>query len=153
MNNEDQKKTEFAVFCIENTAARLGISGTVVYQELKSLDGIRLFLFPSYNALHTQSKDYIVDETLQFIHKNASDFQDKKVNVDVNPLVNDTLLQMKYSRIINLLAERLTISNERALDLFYNSDTYLYMSQKRYHLHNMSDAYLVDEILLEVQSK
>ncbi len=70
-----------------------------------------------------------------------------------NPLINETLLQMKYSRVVSLLAEALNISQERALGLFYNSDTYRYLSQKMYHLHNMSDAYLVDEIMLELQAK
>ena len=70
-----------------------------------------------------------------------------------NPLINETLLQMKYSRGVSLLAEALNISQERALGLFYNSDTYRYLSQKMYHLHNMSDAYLVDEIMLELQAK
>jgi hypothetical protein len=68
-----------------------------------------------------------------------------------NLLINETLLQMKYARIITLLSERLCIDPQRALDIFYNSSTYGYLSQKMYHLHNMSDAYLVDEILLELQ--
>lgn len=70
-----------------------------------------------------------------------------------NPLINETLLQMKYARVVSLLAETLNISQERALDLFYNSDTYGYLSRKMYHLHNMSDAYLVDEIIRELQNK
>lgn len=51
-----------------------------------------------------------------------------------------------------LLSERLGISPQRALDIFYNTSTYGYLSQKMYHLHNMSDAYLVDEIILELQN-
>ena len=70
-----------------------------------------------------------------------------------NPLINETLLQMKYARVISLLAKQLDIREERALDIFYTSDTYTYLSQKRYHLHNMSDAYLVDELILELQTK
>ena len=69
-----------------------------------------------------------------------------------NPLINETLLQMKYARIITLLSERLGIDPQRALDIFYNSSTCAYLSQKMYHLHNMSDAYLVDEIILELQN-
>lgn len=68
-----------------------------------------------------------------------------------NPLINETLLQMKYARVIMLLSERLSISPQRALDIFYNSSTYSYLSRNMYHLHNMSDAYLVDEVLLELQ--
>ena len=40
-----------------------------------------------------------------------------------NPLINETLLQMKYARVVFLLASQLGINEERALDLFYNSDT------------------------------
>ena len=70
-----------------------------------------------------------------------------------NQLINETLLQMKYARVVFLLASQLGINEERALDLFYNSDTYSYLSRKMYHLHNMSDAYLVDEIISELQAK
>nr|WP_276855551.1 hypothetical protein [Bacteroides fluxus] len=37
--------------------------------------------------------------------------------------------------------------------MFYGTDTYRYLSKKMYHLHNMSDAYLVEEIMLELQRK
>ena len=47
-----------------------------------------------------------------------------------SPLINETLLQMKYARIITLLSERLGIDPQRALDIFYNSSTYGYLSQK-----------------------
>ena len=70
-----------------------------------------------------------------------------------HPFIDETLLQMKYARVVSLLAETLDISDERALDLFYTSDTYSYLSRKKYHLHNMSDAYLVGEIILELQVK
>ena len=61
------KKIEFVVFCIENTAKRLGTSGKEVYQALLKTDGVNTFLIPSYGILHTQSKDYIVDETLEYL--------------------------------------------------------------------------------------
>lgn len=60
---------------------------------------------------------------------------------------------MKFARIISLLAKQLDVSQERALDIFYTSQTYHFMSSKMYHLHNMSDAYLVDEIVLELEAK
>lgn len=68
-------------------------------------------------------------------------------------MINETLLQMKYARVVSLLANILQVSQQRALDIFYNSDTYKYLSKRLYHLHNMSDAYLVDEIMLELQTK
>ena len=66
--------TEFVVFCIENTANRLGISGSQLFLELKRTDGIKSFLYPSYPTLHTQSKDYIVDETIEYLRHHNPDF-------------------------------------------------------------------------------
>lgn len=66
-----------------------------------------------------------------------------------NNLINETLLQMKFARVINQLAERLKISQPEALKLFYQSNTYSNLCNKANHLHNMSDAFLVDEILFE----
>ncbi|MEG1545252.1 MAG: DUF3791 domain-containing protein [Tannerellaceae bacterium] len=64
----DDRSTEFVVFCIENTAARIDRSGSEVYSELLKLNAIETFLYASYPALHTQSKEYIVDEVLEFIY-------------------------------------------------------------------------------------
>ena len=75
----DDKATEFAVFCIENTATRLGISGDELYKEMKRLGAIEKFLYPSYAALHTQSKEYIVDETLEYLRQIAPDFVNSKI--------------------------------------------------------------------------
>lgn len=65
--SRSDKQIEFAVFCIENTAKRLGTSGQEVYRALCETDGINTFIIPSYDVLHTQSKDYIVDETLEYL--------------------------------------------------------------------------------------
>lgn len=66
-----------------------------------------------------------------------------------NPLINETLLQMKYARVISLLAKRLDIPEDKAMDIFYNSKTYSNLNDLRNGLQNMSDAFLVDEIIQE----
>lgn len=71
----DQRATEFAVYCIENTAVRLGCSGYDVFLELQRTGGIGGFLYPSYPALHTQGKDYIVDEVLEYIYRHNPGFR------------------------------------------------------------------------------
>lgn len=57
---------EFAIFCIENIAKRLNTDGRLVYDALTGeediLDG---YIIPCYDTLHTQGKDYIVDDILQ----------------------------------------------------------------------------------------
>lgn len=68
------KETEFVVFCIENTAARTKRSGREVYSELMKSDGINEFLYPSYPTLHTQSKQYIVDEVINYLRQHNPTF-------------------------------------------------------------------------------
>lgn len=63
----------------------------------------------------------------------------------------DVLVWNKYTRVVMQLAKRLDISPERALKLFYNSKTYLLLLNKEYPLITMSDAYITDEIMLELQ--
>lgn len=73
-----KQATEFVVFCIENTAERLGISGAELFHELKRTDGIRSFLYPSYATLHTQGKEFIIDETLEYIRRHNPDFINRR---------------------------------------------------------------------------
>ena len=61
------KETEFVIFCIENVAKQMGLSGSVVYKAFKETGGIEGFLYPSYEALHTQSRQYIVDEVMSYM--------------------------------------------------------------------------------------
>ena len=60
-----------------------------------------------------------------------------------------TLLQMKYARIISLLAKKSNIDEEKAMKLFYESDTYMLISKGISDFHCLSDAYLAEEIMLE----
>lgn len=60
-----------------------------------------------------------------------------------------TLLQMKYARIIALIAKRADIDSEKAMDMFYNSKTYMFMSQGISDFHCLSDNYLAEEVLRE----
>ena len=74
MNQDlEDRKTEFAVFCIENTAERLKCNGNDVIAALDRTHGIENFLYPSYEALHTQGKKYIVNEVIDYLKShNAS---------------------------------------------------------------------------------
>lgn len=65
----------------------------------------------------------------------------------------DVLVWNKYTRVVMQLAKRLDISPERALSLFYNSKVYALLLNKEYPLITMSDAYITDEIILELQQE
>lgn len=61
------KQIEYSVFCIENVAKELGISGAELFKILNSSDLLHSYIIPSYEALHTQSKQYIVNEIISVL--------------------------------------------------------------------------------------
>lgn len=64
---------EFAIFCIENVAKRLGISGSDAYDLLTSGDDVLdSYIVKHYDALHTQDKDYIIDDVLGVLDKGGA---------------------------------------------------------------------------------
>jgi hypothetical protein len=59
----NSSELEFAVFCIENVAARPGVGAERVYQELTEKSDILYgYIVPEYEVLHTQSREYIVND-------------------------------------------------------------------------------------------
>ncbi|WP_330392123.1 DUF3791 domain-containing protein [Enterocloster clostridioformis] len=61
---------EFAVFCIENIAIKLGKNAEEVYQALtEKSDILNSYIVPEYEMLHTQSKDYIVDDIISLMEE------------------------------------------------------------------------------------
>ena len=67
---QNTDELEFAVFCIENIARKLGKTGEEVYRALAEktniLDG---YIIPGYEMLHTQSKEYIVDDIISLMEE------------------------------------------------------------------------------------
>ena len=65
-NIEKSRELEFAIFCIENIAAKLGVSAEKVYDALtEKSDILNDYIIPEYEILHTQGKEYIVDDILE----------------------------------------------------------------------------------------
>ena len=61
-----ERELEFAVFCIENVAAALNKPSSSVYNALtKNSDILNQYIVPSYDVLHTQGKEYIVNDILE----------------------------------------------------------------------------------------
>ena len=64
------RELEFAVFCVESVAARLGVSGQQVYRAFtERSDILNGYIVPEYEMLHTQSKDYIVNDILELMRE------------------------------------------------------------------------------------
>lgn len=62
---KNSRELEFAVFCIESVAEKLGIDAERVYQAFTEKSNIlNDYIVPEYEILHTQSREYIVRDIL-----------------------------------------------------------------------------------------
>lgn len=110
------------------------------------------YIIPEYEMLHTQSKDYIVDDIIAVIKENSivlTVLPRRPTDMTANPV----LLQKKYARIVERFSERQKLSLNDALDCFYHSVTYRLISERVSNLHCMSDEYLVEELISEYDGK
>lgn len=64
-SNDAYRKIHFAVMAIEASAKEANISGKEMYERLKRQDLIHQRLFRYYDQLHTQSLQWVVDDTLE----------------------------------------------------------------------------------------
>ncbi len=65
----------------------------------------------------------------------------------------DFLLWNKIARIVAQLADTLGIPNDRALELFYDSDVCRMLHAPEMGLHLMSDTYIVNDLIAELGKK
>lgn len=69
-NISNSKELEFAVFCIENVATRLGVDAEQVYNAFAhKSDILNGYIIPEYEILHTQSKDYIINDIIELMQE------------------------------------------------------------------------------------
>ena len=70
---KNSNELEFAVFCIENVAAKLGVNGKRVYEAFtEKSDILNGYIVPEYEILHTQSREYIVDDLLDVMQERVA---------------------------------------------------------------------------------
>lgn len=62
-------------------------------------------------------------------------------------------LDMKYARIIEILAEKLNISRSEAMNLLYESPVFDLIDTGVADLYCRSDLYLADEIMLHLKQQ
>ena len=66
----NKKQLDFTVFCIENVAEKLEKNGTEIYEMLSEKSQILdEYIIPYYDVLHTQGKEYIVNDLLEQMKK------------------------------------------------------------------------------------
>jgi hypothetical protein len=65
---QNDRELEFAIFCVENIAIRLETDAEKVYDALtQKSDILSSYIVPCFDILHTQDKDYIIDDILDVI--------------------------------------------------------------------------------------
>ena len=62
---------------------------------------------------------------------------------------NRIILDMKYARIIEILAGRMKMTREEAMDMFYMSPVFELIDRGIADMHCRSDQYLADEFINE----
>lgn len=68
IKNSDE--LEFAIFCIENVAAKLGVDAERVYKAFtEQSDILNGYIVPEYEVLHTQGREYIVADILDVMRE------------------------------------------------------------------------------------
>lgn len=67
-------------------------------------------------------------------------------------MLSDLLMWNKIGRIVTLLSDRLNITPELALDVFYTSKTNELLHDPTTLLYTFSDLYIVEDIVREIQS-
>lgn len=69
-NISDISELEFAIFCIENVAKKLNANAEDVYSAFTDKSNILYgYIVPEYEMLHTQSKEYIVNDILEYMNE------------------------------------------------------------------------------------
>ena len=66
--SEAYRKVHFAVMAIEGSAQKQQVSGQEMHRRLKKQDLIHQRLFRHYELLHTQSLDWVIDDTIESLH-------------------------------------------------------------------------------------
>ena len=69
MSEKDYRELEFSIFCIENLALKMHMKPRDTYDILaKKTDLLQTYIIPSYDVLHTQDKEYIVNDIINIKH-------------------------------------------------------------------------------------
>mgnify|MGYP004523303027 FL=1 len=63
---------DFITYCIGNLSRRLGISASDVYKKLKESGILTGYIVPSYDVLHTFSKEYLMEDLIDYMREKGA---------------------------------------------------------------------------------
>ena len=58
---------DFVTYCIGNLSRRLGLSQRDVFEKLKQSGILSGYIVPSYDVLHTFSKEYLMQDLTEYM--------------------------------------------------------------------------------------
>lgn len=61
------EQLNFSIFCIGSVADALKMNACKVYHLLKESDILTGYIVPSYDVLHTFSKEYLVEDIISYM--------------------------------------------------------------------------------------
>ncbi|MCI9475505.1 DUF3791 domain-containing protein [Anaerovoracaceae bacterium 41-7] len=65
-----QEELEFAVFCVENLEKKLSVGSQRIFKAFtEDSDILYSYIIPNYPILHTQSKEYILEDILSLLNE------------------------------------------------------------------------------------
>lgn len=68
----DYKILSFVIFCVGSVADALKMSAKDVYSRMSKGGIISDYIVPCYDVLHTFSREYIVEDLVDLMHKRSS---------------------------------------------------------------------------------
>ena len=168
----------FVATCIETTARWLNTSYKDVYQRMKNVGLIEQYILPHYETLHTESRENLaqglvecLDETanssfsINLPDSNCTNYtgldnrsaEQEIVRTEFNkdddpvksPVIQEIIMSNRIGAIVVELAKRLDIAPEKALQLFYESQTCADLHDKSTGLYLYGDLYVADEFMRE----
>ena len=60
---------DFITYCIGNLSRRLNMSAAEVYRRLKQSGILNGYIVPSYDVLHTFSKEFLMEDLIEYMRE------------------------------------------------------------------------------------
>lgn len=71
----DELKLSFAASCVEGLARRTGKPYSEVYSRMSKTGVIENYILPHYDTLHTESREYVLDDVMEYIENRERSLQ------------------------------------------------------------------------------
>ena len=63
----DELKLSFAASCVEGLARKTGKPYSEIYDRMSKAEAIENYILPNYDTLHTESREYVLDDVMEYI--------------------------------------------------------------------------------------